>query len=213
MVPTSLTEIVRLRPMENGTVVTRLSDQDIVQRNANLIRNTPVRDALFASGVLLTEGETEAGALRVWLAQSTPTLEDAGVLLLDVGGDSGLVSHMTVLDALGVPWAALADGPAFEMRLHRYDPEAPRGGLAAAKEYWDGRGVHTVAKRFGTGEDRGAGEFETFLRTVDDDSWQRAQEAGRGSKPRIGEQFARQVAVPGEIAEIWAKVLARFNLG
>jgi energy-coupling factor transporter ATP-binding protein EcfA2 len=211
MVPTNLTDIVRLRPTESGTVATRLGDQVIVQGSAQLIRSTSVRDALFASGVLLTEGETEADALKVWLAQAEPTLEDSGVLLLDVGGDSGLVSHMKVFDALGVPWAALADGPAFAMRLHHYDSSAPRGDFANAREYWDGRGVHTVAQCFGMGEDRGKGEFEAFLETVDSGWWQRAREAGRGRKPRTGEHFAQEVGMPREIAEIWKKVIARFN--
>ncbi|MCU1482166.1 MAG: ATP-dependent endonuclease of the family-like protein [Subtercola sp.] len=213
MVPTDLTEIVRLSPTESGTSVTRLGDQEILQKNADLIRNTPVREALFASGVLLTEGETEAAALRVWLAQAKPTLEDAGVLLLDVGGDSALVSYMRVLDALGVPWAALADGPAFQTRLQNYDPKAPRHNFSAAKEYWASRGVHTVAQLFGTGEDREKGEFEAFLGKVDADSWQRAKAAGHGSKPRTGEHFAQHVAVPMEIVDIWEKVLARFRVG
>ena len=214
LVPIELSDVVRLVPDVLGTIVTRLGDQPIVQKHADLLRHTPVRDALFASGVLLTEGETELGALQIWLSQTEPTLEEAGVLLLDVGGDASLVPHMKVLDAIGVPWAVLADGPAFELRLHHYQkPKEEFQDFQAAAAHWRQYGVFTVASTFGTGVNKGKGEFEVFLESINREAWSEAKQAGAGSKPRTGASFARQVSIPGDILDIWNSVRMRFEAG
>ena len=211
LVPTRPDQIVRLTPRDDGTDVTRLGNSQSIRKHAGLLRQVPVRDALFASGVLLTEGGTEADALAVWLRQTSPTLEEAGVLLLDVGGDAALVPHMQVLDAIGVPWAALVDGPALHLRLHHYDGAAPRNDFDTARAFWASRGVHTVAEEFGVGDNKGQGEFEVFLASVDPDAWQVAKAAAGKSKPRAGAAFAQAVQIPERIDGIWRAVRVQFQ--
>lgn len=207
LVPTNLDEIVRLTPRDGGTAVTRPGRHPFVKKHADLLRLVPVRDALFASGVFLTEGETELAALNVWLAQAKPTLEEAGVLLIDVRGDTGLVPHMRLFDALEIPWVALADGPAFEMRLHLYNEADMKPTLAEAKKYWEPKGVFTMATTFGTGDNRGMGEFEEYLKSVSAEALKAAKQASGGSKPRTGEHFAMHVPLPDAVQALWTKAL------
>jgi energy-coupling factor transporter ATP-binding protein EcfA2 len=208
LVPTRLDAILRLGPAPTGTTVRRLGDDWTVQAHAELLRHTPVRDALFAAGVLLTEGISDEVMLRIWLAETEPSLEGSGVLLLNVGSDSAFAGHMKVLDAIGVPWAALVDGPAMETRLHLYDQDAPTDDFDRAKSYWEQRGVYTLAREFGTGERQKEGELETFFQRTDPQLWSRLS----GSKPKKAEAFARTAEVPREVCDIWANTLKHLGL-
>ena len=93
LVPTDVKAVVRLSSAAGTTVVRQLGRQSLLERHAELFAATPVRDALFAAGVVLTEGESEAAALRVWLSRITPTWEEAQVVRLDVGSESAQVTH------------------------------------------------------------------------------------------------------------------------
>jgi len=75
-----------------------------------------VRGLLFAAAVILCEGATEVGALpRWWQAARSFGLRDpemANIAVVDVGGHRGFGAYVRYLDAFGIPWAIVADGPA-----------------------------------------------------------------------------------------------------
>lgn len=77
------------------------------------------RALLFASGAVLLEGETELGALPLWFAKSQAAQElgDPESLHLrfyNVGGDTHFKAPLTLLAALGIPWAIVCGGWLFD---------------------------------------------------------------------------------------------------
>lgn len=78
---------------------------------------TDVRALLFASGVVLCEGATELGALGQWWKDGAAGFSDPGsanITMIDVGGDSSFGGYINYLEAFGIPWAVVADGPAIK---------------------------------------------------------------------------------------------------
>ncbi len=208
-----LTAVLRLAPAENCTKVYRPGQPEELQALLPRLRLVHVRDALFAAGVLLVEGNTDAGLARVWFEQqATPTAAAANILIISVDSETGFSPHMRLMDKLGVPWAVLADGPALYNSLPRYNPAAPSDDFEAAKRFWREQGVFTLAEEFGIGERRGHGEIEKFLRDYDSSAFELASNIGGRSKPRVGEIYAHRVPMPPQFAEIWSEVVSRFHI-
>lgn len=97
------------------------------------------RALLFASGAVLLEGETELGALPLWFAKSQAAQElgDPESLHLrfyNVGGDTHFKAPLTLLAALGIPWAIVCGGWLFDpqFRGHHIFRQVARAGADAA---------------------------------------------------------------------------------
>jgi hypothetical protein len=79
------------------------------------------RGMLFASGVVLVEGETELAALPIWFAKSDAAHisgcgpMDLHIAFLSVGGDTAFGSFLFYLERFGVPWTVVCDGAAFRL--------------------------------------------------------------------------------------------------
>lgn len=96
-----------------------LSDPKLEQM---LRRDTDIVSMVFASCVLLVEGETELGALPVWFEQVYGVgLDEFNVLVYAVGGKDNFGKVLRYLHFLHVPWILLCDGDAL-------DPAKGRGG-------------------------------------------------------------------------------------
>ncbi len=158
-----------------------------------------VRGALFAAGVILVEGETELGAFDQWFRQAEakgkklPTPESLNVLLLPVGGDSLFGQYVGYLDAFGIPWTIVCDGPVLSPSYKNGVPliEQLRGiGLLESTEcpvdpaafddwklFWQSHRVRTLASRFGglekDSKDK-SGEIEAFFESIDSARWAEA---------------------------------------
>jgi predicted ATPase len=79
------------------------------------------RAMLFASGVVLVEGETELGALPLWFAKSAAAARvgdprSRHLAIYSVGSDTHFRTPLTLLAALGIPWVIVCDGGPFGPR-------------------------------------------------------------------------------------------------
>lgn len=143
-----------------------------------LAGSADARTMLFARGVLLVEGETELGALRLWFndarvtGTAAPGLDGRNLVLISVDGDNNFGPYVSYLGAMGIPWAVLADGPALSP-VHNHSlikqlsardssrwPEVMTGGqptdsddFASWRTYWESNGVFTAAVSFGLSPD------------------------------------------------------------
>ena len=166
--PADLDRIVRLAPGQHGTQVRRpdLQARDTKEALAwlRLLEPTHVRALLFAATVILCEGPTEVGALpRWWRDTSSLKLRDpeaANIPIISVGGDRGFGAYVRYLDAFGVPWAIVADGPALRRNSSLAKQLGPLKHLprrqpiddddfARWRAYWQRAGVFTLASQFG----------------------------------------------------------------
>ena len=225
-----LSRIVRLAPTLRGSQVQR-ADLDALGAKESLswlrlLEPTHVRALLFAAAVILCEGPTEVGALTRWWSDTASIRlrdpEAANIPIISVGGDSGFGAYVRYLDAFGIPWAIVADGPALRRNsrlakqlrsLKRLPPRQPRDDddFVLWRKYWQRAGVMTVAEQFGDDGKKG-GEFEEFLRRVDRELLARVRAAvGEKNKPLVGAYFATEhPAPPAETLEIYKKIARRF---
>ncbi|MFI8085365.1 TOPRIM nucleotidyl transferase/hydrolase domain-containing protein [Kitasatospora sp. NPDC086009] len=226
MVPCSdiedLDRVVRLNQQTDGTRVSSVTAAHRPQL-ANWMQRlllSDVRALLFASGVILCEGATELGALSQWWSQNPGGLGDPGsanIAMVDVNGDASFGGYINYLEAFGIPWAVIADGPAFaptanlgkqlrKLRLAPDDPPAADADFAAWRTYWNRAGVFTLADTFGTGGTK-AGEIEAFLTRLDKSLLETVQAEHRSSKPRIGAAFAAaHPKVPTEVTDLYQQI-------
>lgn len=230
--PSDLGRIVRLAPGPHGC---RLRRADLGGQSSKdsfgwlrLLEPAHVRALLFAAAVILCEGPTELGALpRWWRDTASIGLRDpeaGNIAIISVGGDAGFGAYVRYLDAFGVPWAIVADGPALRHNsklakqlgnLGHKPRTQPRDldDFTLWRRYWQRAGVFTVAQQFGDDGSK-SGEFEAFLGRVDQALLTRAQaEVGERNKPLVGAYFAAEhQQPPREVLELYKMIARRFPL-
>jgi hypothetical protein len=228
--PDDLANIVRLAPTAAGARPMRANpiSRKSWARWFKLLEPTHVRALLFASRVILCEGPTEVGALGKWWRNTSnlqlPTPEAANIPLVSVNGDNGFGGYIEYLDAFGIPWAAIADGPALrpgsvlakQLRDHGHEPSVRRpdsSDFAEWRAYWAATGVFALADQFGDDGNK-QGEFEAFLQRVDAGLLASVQaEIGHRSKPQLGALLAAgHPAMPAEVAELYRAIMRRLAL-
>jgi hypothetical protein len=228
--PADLGRIVRLAPGPRGSQVRR-AELDTRRSGDSfgwlrLLEPTHVRALLFAAAVILCEGPTELGALpRWWREAASIGLRDpeaANIAIISVGGDAGFGAYVRYLDAFGVPWAIVADGPALRQNSKlakqlanlghkpRSQP-GDRDDFTQWRKYWQRAGVFTVAQEFGDDGSKG-GEFEAFLGRVDRELLTGARaEIGEKNKPLVGAYFAvEHPEPPREVLDMYKMIARRF---
>nr|WP_240940220.1 AAA family ATPase [Planosporangium flavigriseum] len=229
--PGDLENIIRLAPTKAGPRPRRagLIHRREWSRWLKLFEPTHVRALLFASKDILCEGATEVGALRQWWSDTAlwqlPNPEAENMPIIDVGGDHGFGGYIEYLDAFGIPWAAIVDGPALRpnstlaQQLHRlgHRPQQPpieAVNFTAFRAYWAQAGVFTVADTFGDDGTK-AGEFEAFLARIDPQLLDDVRtEIGTRSKPQIGALFAaRHPAPPAAVASLYQTIMTHLGAG
>lgn len=197
-------------------------------RELKLMEPADVRALLFAAGVILCEGPTEVGALPRWWRKASvlglPDPEAANIPVITVGGQGGYGSYLRYLEAFGVPWVIVADGPALradsqlakDLRALGHWPGEPprdREDFGQWRGFWEGAGVFTLADQFGDDGCKG-GEFEAFLERVDKVLLVEAKRAGGRSKPRAGAFFAvHHPEPPQDVMDVYVKIAGRLMLG
>ena len=226
--PDDLQRIVRVAPGRTGSQVrqpqfTGLGTDELF-RQLRLLEPTHVRGLLFARAVILCEGPTEVGALPRWWRKAAsvglPDPQAANIPVISVDGDSAFGAHIRYLDAFGVPWAVIADGPALRPRSklaahlrsagHWPDKQPDEhDDFAVWREFWEGLGVFTLADQFGDDGSKG-GEFEAYLQRVDQGLLADVEaEIGKRHKPRVGAYFAvRHPEPPTEILSLYRRIAA-----
>ena len=221
-----LARIARVAPSPDGSQIYQpnyatLSQKDHL-RQLRLLEPAEVRSLLFARAVILCEGQTEIGALpRWWRKASEAGLPDPGsanISIITVYGHSGYGPYIRFLDAFGVPWAILADGPALrrtgklaqDIREQRHWPSAPEPhdaeGFTRWREFWEHAGIFTLADQFGDDRSK-SGELEELLQRINPELLIRARREVGDSKPRIGAYFAlHHPDPPPEVLSIYKKI-------
>jgi energy-coupling factor transporter ATP-binding protein EcfA2 len=220
-----LAVVVRLNRRNGATMIHRPRlNQYEFESLKELLRQSQLRALLFAAGAVLVEGPTEADAFETWLARlnepELPTPEASHVVFLSVGGDERFGKHAQLMEALGIPYAIVADGPAFApgKALSKLPhpapvPDDPASEMFAdAARRWEAHRVRTLASEFGTGDRQGRGEIEAFFEATDASLWtELSQASGRKDKPLLGYRFASRTPIPHQVVELWR--LLRKDLG
>jgi hypothetical protein len=229
--PADLGRIVRVAPGPSGTRVLRPDLGDLSARESQrwlrMLEPAHVRALLFARAVIFCEGPTEVRALPPWWRYA-PMIglrdpEEANIPLISVDGHAGFGAYAKYLDAFGVPWAIVVDGPALRgdsdmarqlAGLGRFPGTIPDDldDFAGWRKCWESVGVFSLAQEFGDDGGKG-GEFEAFLRGVDADLLARIQaDVGRGGKPVVGALFvAEHPEPPGEVLDLYRKLAEWFG--
>jgi predicted ATPase len=209
--PGDLDSIIRLYRSGGATKLWRVPNaaNEGMSRSNQIHTQPEARSMLFASGVLLVEGDTDAGALHAWFNNTTIT-EDHGTLdgnnfqMVSVGGDKSFKGFVNYLEAFGIPWAIICDGPVMSpdygnslLKQLPVKTQDDRPGADAAFEdwtvYWESRGVFTVAGEFGVSTKTKNGEIEAFFKKMDADLWKCACAENPDSKVRQGSYFAQHL--------------------
>ncbi|WP_031077678.1 AAA family ATPase [Streptomyces sp. NRRL WC-3742] len=222
-----LDRVVRLTQRTDGTHVSSLTDKHREQLGAWMQRLllADVRALLFASAVILCEGATELGALSQWWNQDPAGLGDPGsanIAMVDVGGEASFGGYINYLEAFGIPWAVVADGPAFaptaklgkqlmKLGLAPSDRPALENGFTTWRDYWNRAGIFTLADTFGNDGTK-AGEIEAYLERLDKLLLEKVQAEHRSSKPRIGAAFAAaHPEMPAEVLNLYRQIHTHLN--
>jgi len=116
LVPLDLDRLARISLQDGASRIASITSErispDVQQRiRERLGRSNDARSMLFARGVLLTEGETELGALPVWYEKlTTRSFEAEGIQVFSVGGQTAFGVFVQLLAGFGIPWAIVCDG-------------------------------------------------------------------------------------------------------
>lgn len=230
--PGDLGRIVRVALGSSGSELHQpdFSDLDAgdLLGQLRLMKPADVRALLFSAGVILCEGPTEVGALpRWWRRAGSVGLPDpaaANVPVISVDGDNAFGPYLRYLMAFGVPWAAVADGPALRPDSRLADdlrelgcwPGAPepedRDDFAGWQEFWARAGVFSLADQFGDGGSK-RGEFEAFLERTNAGLLAEAKRVGGRSKPRVGAYFALEAQPPPVVLSLYRQIAGHLRLG
>ena len=170
---------------------------------------------------MLVEGDTELGALGVWLPsialeRDVLAPDDLNLVVAAAGSDSAFRTYTRYLEAFGIPWTIFCDGkvlsPKYPHTLCKQLPDvscddrpADTDEFAAWQAYWGMVGVFTLAESFDE-------EIEAVLCRIDANLWSKVQKQHDRSKVRAGRAFAEQVGPPEQMGEIYSAMLDHLGL-
>jgi ABC-type lipoprotein export system ATPase subunit len=182
-----------------------------------LSTSSDVGGLLFASGVILVEGDTETAALSEWFPRIATsggtTLDDLGVALYAVGGKNDFGFFIRFLHAFGVPWAVIADGDALVSNPSLWnalrDAGAASASPAAPADFAEVR-RNVAAVGVFTANDSPSADFE-LIPEVDAYIKDPAYRLPTRSKVRDGRQIGRNIPCPPSVEEVLCQVMARFR--
>jgi hypothetical protein len=230
--PDDLQRIVRVAPGVSGSQI-RQPDHGTTGskgqfRQLQLVQPAEIRSLLFAQAAVLCEGQTEVGALPRWWntarAADLPDLGATNVPFVGVDGHGGYGPYIRFLDAYGIPWAIISDGPALRkgQRLtrdmkdlghwpHDLEPSDDQD-FAQWRSFWERAGVFTLATKFGDDGSKD-GEFEALLRKIDFGLLGKAMTETGKSKPRAGAYFAAaHPELPEPVRDLFQRIAEYLHL-
>lgn len=216
------TKVARLSKPGASTVLHRLPVAGVkglepAKLEQELTTSSDVGGLLFASGVILVEGDTETAALSEWFPQIAisggATLDDLGVALYAVGGKNDFGFFVRFLHALGVPWAIIADGDALVSNPSLWNALRDAGAASASPavpaEFAQVRRDAAAAGVF-TANDSPSADFE-LIPEVEAYIKDPIHRLPTRSKARDGRQIGRNIPCPPSVEEVLRQVMARFH--
>jgi energy-coupling factor transporter ATP-binding protein EcfA2 len=215
------TRVIRLSKPGADTLIYRLPAGGTrglhsAKLEQELNSSSDVGGLLFASGVILVEGDTETAALSEWFPR-TPvsrgkTLEDLGVALYAVGSKTNFGFYIRFLHAFGVPWAVICDGDALVSNNTLWSGLTDVGAVSAAPTTTDFSHRRREAATAGVFT-ANASATEKFESISEVQAYITNPTSGlpTRSKVRDGRQIGRSIACPPAVEEVLGQVLARFH--
>lgn len=238
-----LSRVTRLHSEPSGTTSADLRGRTVPEEWQHRWRqivaaSAEPRAALFSQGVVLLEGDTELGAFGYWFAHDsvtqTPdqTYDALNIQLLVVASDKSFGPYVSYLNAFGIPWAIICDGPVLspyretslleQLTGAKVDlgPQPPlTAPFADWKAFWHQNGAFTVANRFGgVNDDRDkSGEIEAFFARIDENLWKDNYRRYAKSKVRAGYSFAEEIDLnhhpdqQKKLRQLWTNIIMRIR--
>jgi len=212
-----LYRIIRFSNQDGITSFTRLEKtQSTPERQPELNRfikelakTVGAPSLLFAQGVILTEGETESGALPVWIDKACefgPT--SLNISILSVDGDHNFKTYVRYLEVFDIPWAIICDGPILQdgqifeqtgVNISDSQRKAPFQEMVGnCKSY----GIFTLVSDYEQ-------EFED-IPYVQPHGKEAKRMVGR-SKVRQGRYIAQKTECPDGVKQLYYTILEHFN--
>ncbi len=202
LIPEEPRRVIRFVLEDGATRAQRLAEvgRNEPQRKAlwrELGRSADARGLFFASGVVLVEGETEAGALPVWWAKAGHTaLEGENIVFYPVGG-SHFATVQGLLEAFRIPWVVLCDGDALREVLRRMGHKVEEE-FAGLRQEAARRGVFTCNEQ----EDETLESLPEIMRLQSE-----AHAAVGKSKVRQGRWIAEEIDCPPAVQKVLEQAL------
>ena len=206
----------------------KLDCQQRQKMEKELRGSTDVRALPFSSGVILTEGETELGALPVWDEKAfEQPFEHSNVAILSVGGHYKFETYLRFAHALGVRWAVVCDGkvigPSSTVKEKESIAQQMKRAGAIASDALSGYDQLDFAQRRAVLEDHGVftvatapdkGEAIESLADLEvvKKNWDAAKQEVGDSVVRIARWIAENHPCPKEVAVLLEKVRSRLRL-
>ncbi len=242
-----LARVVRLAKVGHATTLRRLPDRLLTARAARIVRafalSADARGLLFCRATVLTEGETELGALPIWFAKSKTAREYGTPLDLDLGffgvyGDGGYTNVLSVLGGFGIPWSIACDGLAFDVEARwshhifrqvlKADVSAPqlqafirrfqksKSARKMTQDVWDEEiplGAQNGIFTLASGWEHDNESFESFIEWVAPGMLAQAEAEVGRSKVRIGRWIANATTCPQEVDDLYRHIVERVRRG
>jgi predicted ATPase len=205
--------------LENGATqraridTSRMKPDQITGLEQELRQSANAQVLLFSRAVILVEGKTELGALPRWFEKLfNTTLEDAGISLYSVGGDTFFERYARYLQSFQIPFAVICDGKVI-------GDTGARCRIAGQLVQADVRGATKIAQSltFETRRSRleAFGVYTTAVSARDEfedmplirDHREEAEYDGSSAKPRLGKYLAEKYDCPPEVATLLARVV------
>jgi energy-coupling factor transporter ATP-binding protein EcfA2 len=222
--PIDFQHVVRLQKESGSTATYRLGNLSQYRIRPDkleqeLSSSSDVAGLLFASAVILIEGDTETAALSEWFPNSKAgkkrDFADLNIALYAVGGKTAFPFYMRFLTAFGVPWVVICDGDALtinggiwgalrELASINHDPPHT-ATFPDLKALAEGAGVYTANTDF----DQNFEKIPEVKNYIDDPN----NELPTSSKVRDGRLIGQQLLPPPpEIERILQGALQRLGL-
>lgn len=212
-------KVTRLAKPEKDTHCYRLSATNMHQLKESkleqeLATSSDVGGLLFATAVILVEGDTEVATLPEWFPAISggKSFEDLDIALYSVGSKTNFGFYIRFLEAFGVPWSVFCDGDALTTNNSLWSALSSSNASTTVMSFDQ---LKTTAEALGifTPNDSAADDFE-LIPEVKAYIKDPANNLPSRSRVRDGRQIGQNIPCPPSIEAVLRHIVSRFqNIG